>query len=303
MNQSLRFLFMTAVLTPLWAVNYNPYDFCSVIKHCLVLESRGCEDKHYKKNEDIDYDLEFCGEVNEAYKLLGTHLTTSSRKTLTLLGKQYRMVYNVKGELLVSENQMQYLLGNIPFAAHLINAYNESEYSAEYLTPSKKVFKGTNGRSLKGRFRWAHKRPKENLMMAYGDGYAKVLMWNLKGTAIVYINFTPLSPNKVEFTVKCIAFPSGAMLNGIMSMGMFKSMVQKKINQIIDDVVKAAQEYASGNTKPITKIKYLKTLEGERWLREWNQILQADKNPVNSTAPAKQEALGQSLDPPTALTE
>ena len=131
--------------------------------------------------------------------------------------------------------------------------------------------------------------------MAYGDGYAKVLMWNLKGTAIVYINFTPLSPNKVEFTVKCIAFPSGAMLNGIMSMGMFKSMVQKKINQIIDDVVKAAQEYASGNTKPITKIKYLKTLEGERWLREWNQILQSDKERPDNPSPARVGTSDQSL--------
>lgn len=273
----MKFLFLLAFISQAFAVSFDPQAYCSGIKHCLGKTNSICQEKHYQKNEDIDYNLEFCSEFEEAHNLLGEYTSSKAQKVYSLLGKEYRMIYPVEGELPVSENQMQYLLDNLPFAAHLINAYNDSEYKAEYLTRSKSIFKGTNGRSLRGRFRWAFKEPSNNNMMAYGDGYAKVLMWNLKGTAIVYIDFQPRGPSKVSYQVKCIAFPGGAMLNGIMSMGIFKSMVQKKINQIINDVVKAANEYAKGNTQPVQNIQALKTAQGQKWLKEWNAILQQDK--------------------------
>lgn len=275
----MKYLILCLLILPAWAVNFDPYAYCSAIKHCLGRTSGACEEKHYTKNEDIDYNAAFCSEVEEAFSLLGNTNTSSSQKVMSLLGKEYRMIYPVSGELPISENQMHYLLDNLPFSAHLINAYNESEYKAKYLTPSKKVFKGSNGRSLRGRFRWAHKKKSSNQMMAFGDGYAKVLMWNLKGTAIVYIDFQPLGPQKIAFQVKCIAFPGGAMLNGIMSMGIFQNMVKKKINKIIKDVVHAANEYGSGNTAPISKIKALKEPQGQKWLEEWNAIIEADLAP------------------------
>ncbi len=267
------YLFLIIFVVNSWAVSFEPHSYCSGIKHCLGLEATECKDFHYAKNEDIEYNVGFCSEFEKAKKVLPDHQSHKAMKVYSLLGREYRMVYPIKGHLPISSGMMEYLMNNIPFAAQLINAYHDESYSASYLTRNKSVFKGTNGRSLRGRFVWAFQSAKRTSNLAYGDGYAKVLMWNLKGEALIYIRYFPVGNNEIDFEVDCVAFPGGSMLNGIMSMGVFKNMVIKKINHILDDVKFAASEYANGNEAPVLKLKSLQNPTGKKRLKEWNQIL------------------------------
>ena len=193
------------------------------------------------------------------------------------LGRQYRAIYENEGTIPLEVNEITYLFDNMPFTADLVNAYLETEYTLQYTSRDRRYFSGGNGHGLSGDFYWALQdsagaKPALRNMF-FGYGYAQILKWSLKGTAIAYLDMDLVAPRTLKYKLKAIVFPANSVLNSIMQLRVFKSVVNSKIDGIVGDIKKASKMYFGGNKKPITKDKRLHTPENERHLAEFNSVV------------------------------
>lgn len=252
---------------------------CSGLKACLNVDYEGCLESDQKPLPKIKYDKEFC----EPYKEISKRGFKPSAKTemsveiFSRLGKQYRAIYVNKGTLPLNENVIGYLFDNMPFTATLINTYLETNYTLTYPSSNHRYFNGSNGRSLTGEFYWAlqdsagYKLGLRNLFFGYG--HAKILKWSLSGTAVAYLDMDPLPGNKLSYKLTAIVFPANTVLNSIMQMGVFKKVVNEKLDDIVSDVKKAAGMYFGGNLEPIKKSSVLKSKENVQYLQDFESVV------------------------------
>ena len=198
-------------------------------------------------------------------------------ETFARLGRQYRVIYENSGTLPLEVNEITFLFDNMVFTADLVNAYLESEYTLNYNSKDRRYFSGSNGSRLSGDFYWAlqdsagTKQALRN--MFFGYGYAKILRWSLKGTAVAYLDMDLVAPRKLKYKLTAYVFPSNSVLNSIMQMRVFKSVVNSKIDGIVTDIKKAANMYYGGNRRPIAYSKKLHTPENARHVAEFDNVV------------------------------
>ncbi len=258
------------------AAAFDTTAYCSVIKNCMGAgDPQVCTPELYKPNSDIKYTGDFCRAVHDIKARNILPGTIDGRAVYSLLGKQYRTTYLVEGELPVNMQMLDYLLDNLPFVAMLVNAYGGENYEAVYLRKDKNLFRGGNGRSLRGTFyRPFREVSRDSLRNFYwGYGYAQVLMWNLRGDGLLEMDFYDRGPRSVKYRLRAFAFPGSALLNSIMQMSFFHNMVIQKINVVIQDVENAARRFADGELEPIERSAPLKSKEGQRYLREFRELI------------------------------
>ena len=252
---------------------------CSGLKICLNVDFEGCFEEDKKPWSKVKYNDEFC----EPYKEIGRRGYPPEPKfpmvpeIYARLGRQYRVQYVYSGTLPLNENVISYLFDNMPFTAELINAYLEENYTLEYTHPSRRFFNGSNGRSLSGEFYWAlQDSAGKKLGMRntfFGYGHAQVLKWSLHGTAIAYLDMDPIPGNKIKYKLTAIVFPGNSVLNSIMQMNVFRSVVNSKIEHIVNDVKKAAKMYFDGNKEPMLKSASLKSTENVQYVLDFEEVV------------------------------
>ncbi len=271
----LAFALLAAAVPARAAIDTSAY--CSAIRICLKATDRFCTEENSKPNPDIRYDEEFCAPMRGFVGRGVRPGTTDGRAVFSQMGKRFRSVYEIEGELPVNMEILNYVLDNLPFVAMLINAYRGEEYEAAYLRSDKKIFTGTNGRSLSGTFvQPYHQVTRDSVRNFYwGYGRAKVLAWRLKGDGLMEMDFRNLGPRRVGYRVKAYAFPGNSFLNGVMKMGVFRSMVLKKIRAVIEDVEKAAGRFASGDLEPLKRYAPLQTPRGRAYMAEFQDLVHA----------------------------
>lgn len=252
---------------------------CSGVKVCLDIQYDFCTEEDLKPWPKTKYNEEFCAPYKEITK---RGFPADLRKPMAAeifarLGRQYRVIYENKGTLPLGANVISYLFDNMPFTAQLINAYLNSNYELEYTSRNRRFFSGSNGRSLSGEFYWAlqdsagQKLGLRNLFFGYG--HAKVLRWSLHGTAIAYLDMEEVSKNELKYKLTAIVFPANSVLNSIMQMNVFKSVVNDKINDIVDDVKKASKSYFSGNKEPMLRSASLKSQENIQYVLDFENVV------------------------------
>ncbi len=265
----LALLFFCIQLT--WA--FNAVEYCSGLVNCTGAQPDFCSDSLSQKNEDIEYDSTFCGLYSE---VASRGITASDPKNYELysnLGIEHRVEYVIKGDLPISKKMLDFLISDIPHTALLINAYQETEYEARYTTFNHKTFYGTNGGSLQGTVtELADEYAKRNLTY-FGFGVADVLFWSLKGTVLLFFEFESTGPKEITYSLTITVFNHSSIVNGIMDLSVFRSVVHSKIETIITHIQESAQEYADGNLEPITEYEKLNTELSKEFLRK---LLQAD---------------------------
>lgn len=238
---------------------------CSGMKICLDIDVPGCEVTEKAPSKKIKYDDEFCGVYKE---LKARGLSTDMKGTMVpdifaRLGRQYRAVYVNEGTLPLNEHVISYLFDNMPFTADLINAYLDSEYSLEYTSKDRRFFNGSNGKTLSGEFYWALQDSAGKKLglrdLFFGFGHAKILKWSLTGSAIAFLDMDPLPGNRLKYKLTAIVFPGNSVLNSIMQLKVFKKVVNEKLDDIVNDIKKAAGMYFSGNKGPMLKSASLKS--------------------------------------------
>lgn len=253
--------------------------FCSGMNKCLDIKYEACTGEELKLWPKVDYNEEFCAPYKEIVKRgFSTDFKAPMMVDVFLrLGRQYRAVYENEGTIPLEVNEITYLFDNMPFTADLVNAYLETDYTLQYTSRDRRYFSGGNGHGLSGDFYWALQdsagaKPALRNMF-FGYGYAQILKWSLKGTAIAYLDMDLVAPRTLKYKLKAIVFPSNSVLNSIMQLRVFKSVVNSKIDGIVGDIKKASNMYFGGNKKPITKDKRLHTPENERHLAEFNGVV------------------------------
>ncbi|MBR5412804.1 MAG: hypothetical protein IK114_07150 [Fibrobacter sp.] len=252
---------------------------CSGLKKCMDIDFPGCSVGDKKPWPKLKYDEEQC----KPYKELSNRGYKPDPKSPMVpeiyarLGRQYRVEYVYSGTLPLNENVIKFLFDNMPFTAQLINAYLDENYELEYTHPNRRFFNGSNGRSLSGEFYWAlQDSAGQKLGMRdvfFGYGHAKILRWSLHGTAIAYLDMDPTPDRRVKYKLTAIVFPGNSVLNNIMQMKVFRSVVNTKIEQIVNDIKKAAGSYFDGNKEPMLKSAQLKSAENVQYVLDFEEVV------------------------------
>jgi hypothetical protein len=210
--------------------------------------------------------LEYTPEVCSPFRELrgrGIDLNSAIAQTmLSSLGGEYRVLYEVSGTLPVNVQMMDYLMDHMPFTAELVNAYQETKYAIQYLDPNKKRFKGDNGRSLRGTFRWVLQdsagAKSGQRHVFWGLGSAKVLLWELHGLAVIFFDLDPVDQRHMKYRLRAIVFPGNGMLNGVMKMDVFRSVAMEKMQMIVGHIEASARRFGAGDRKPIQQSEVFK---------------------------------------------
>ena len=252
---------------------------CSGLKVCMNIDFEGCFEDDKKPWPKAKYNDAFC----EPFKELNRRGYKADPKTPMVpevyarLGRQYRVEYIYEGTLPLNESVISYLFDNMPFTAQLINAYLDENYSLEYAHANRRYFNGSNGRSLSGEFYWAlqdsagQKLGMRNVFFGYG--HAHVLRWQLHGTAIAYLDMDPIPGNQIKYKLTAIVFPANSVLNTIMQMKVFKSVVNAKIEHIVNDIKKASGMYFGGNKEPMLKSAALKSTDNVQYVLDFEEVV------------------------------
>ena len=234
--------------------------FCSGMHKCLDIKYDACTEADLKPWPKISYDEEFCGPYKEIVKR-GFPLDIKAPMMTDVflrLGRQYRAIYSSEGTLPLEVNEISYLFDNMPFTADLINAYLESEYTLEYNSLNRRYFSGSNGHGLSGDFYWALQDSAGTKTMLrnmfFGYGYAQILKWSLKGTAVAFLDMDLVAPRKLKYKLTAVVFPANSVLNSIMQMRVFKSVVGDKIDHIVKDIKTVYQDL---EVKAISRLESL----------------------------------------------
>jgi hypothetical protein len=250
---------------------------CSGVKQCLDHDFPQCSTADKKPNPNIKYNAEYCAPYIE---LKQRGLRTNDPRAYELfryMGRQYRVVYKLKGKLPVSKEMMMYLFDNMDFTAQLVNAYRKTKYTIKYDSKDRKNFSGDNGDNLFGSFVWllndsAGREPGMHNVF-FGRGKTKILAWKLHGTATAILDLKEISKDSVSYEFRSIVSPNGAVLNSIMNLGVFNKVVNGKIKEIVDNIEGAAKEFAKGNRKPISGYAEFKSGKWKNNLQDFDTVV------------------------------
>lgn len=252
---------------------------CSGLKKCLDVDFPGCSagDKHTWPH--LKYDEAYCSVYHEVVKrgFEPKPGVPMAEEVFARLGRRYRAIYENKGTLPLGENVISYLFDNMPFTADLINAYLGTNYQLEYTSPNRRYFSGSNGRSLSGEFYWAlqdsagQKLGMRNLFFGYG--HAKVLKWALHGTAIAFLDMDEMPNKQIKYKLTAVVFPGNSVLNSIMQMKVFKSVVNDKIDHIVNDIKKSSGRYFGGDKEPMLNSANLKSYDNVQYVIDFENVV------------------------------
>ncbi|MDR0517566.1 MAG: hypothetical protein LBH25_11035 [Fibromonadaceae bacterium] len=276
----MKIIFLFLLATFAFAADPSPghLAMCSGVKKCLNYDFPQCSEKEKTPNPDIKYNAEFCAPYLELQK---RGLKTSDSRAYDLyryMGRQYRVTYKLNGKLPVSKGTIVYLFNNMDFTAQLVNAYRKKKYTITYDSPDKKYFSGNNGDNLEGSFVWLLSDSagvnSEMQHVFFGRGRTKILAWKLHGTATAILDLRETnSADSISYEFRAIVSPSGPTLNAIMNLSLFNNVVKGKIQEIIDDIEKAAQEFSKGSRKPIEAYAPLKNAKWQKNLKEFEEVV------------------------------
>ena len=252
---------------------------CSGLKKCLDIDFRGCSagDKHPWPH--LKYNDEYCGVYHEVIKR-GFEPKPGNpmvEEIFARLGRRYRAIYENKGTLPLGKDVISYLFDNMPFTADLINAYLGTNYELKYTSRNRRYFSGSNGRSLSGEFYWALQDSAGQKLgmrdLFFGYGHAKVLKWSLHGTAIAFLDMDETPNKNINYKLTAIVFPGNSVLNSIMQMRVFKSVVNDKIDHIVNDIKKASGKYFGGDKEPMLRDANLKSFDNVQYVIDFENVV------------------------------
>lgn len=253
---SLAFAFLVSIQSPVLAAPdadqpSRQRAYCNLVKTCQVADRTGaCTEQLSAPVAGVELDQAYCGWVRsfDRKEILPT-LHSDATEMWQYMGTKYHVMYVVADTVPMNPEALDLMMRNIPVAAKLVNAYRGTEYSAEFpIAEDSAFFRGSNGKSLRGRARQLWERPDHRERVYYGQGRVQILTWKLVGNLVIEFRSWPLAgkAGKTCYSARFTMFPSNSLINSVMNMGMFRSVAVGKIQEVLDDVMKASQEYSSG---------------------------------------------------------
>lgn len=217
--------------------------YCGLMKGCGLAAPDGwCPPEHSKGVAGVKYDGERCAEAREltAYGVRNDDL--AGYRLFAFLGHRYRVLYAVEGEVPLSAARLGYLMSDLPLAARLLTRFQSTPYTAEYVDPQHRRFRGSKGSKLSGEADLIAGGPDARTSWYFGEGTSKVGPWRLRGRSLMRFEFAPAGGDgrRVAYRIRIVSTPTNAMLNAIMNLGLFKSIVNGEIREMVEDVTLAS---------------------------------------------------------------
>ena len=217
--------------------------YCGLLSRCGLAAPDGwCPPGQSKGVDGVKYDDERCTEAREltAYGVRNDDL--AGFRLFAFLGHRYRVLYVVEGEVPLSAARLGYLMSDLPLAARLLTRFQSTPYTAEYVDPQHRRFRGSKGAKLSGEAALIAGGPDARTSWYFGEGTSKVGPWRLRGRSLMRFEFAPAGEGgrSVRYRVRIVSTPTNAALNLIMNLGLFKSIVNGEIREMVEDVTQAS---------------------------------------------------------------
>jgi hypothetical protein len=217
--------------------------YCGLMEGCGLKAPDGwCSPEQSRGVDGVKYDEARCTEAREltAYGVRNDDL--AGYRLFAFLGHRYRVLYAVEGEVPLSAARLGYLMSDLPLAARLLTRFQSTTYSAEYVDPLRRRFRGSKGSKLTGEADLIAGGPDARTSWYFGEGASKVGPWRLRGRSLMRFEFAPAGEGgrRVSYRVRIVSTPTNAALNLIMNLGLFKSIVNGEIREMVEDVTQAS---------------------------------------------------------------
>jgi hypothetical protein len=217
--------------------------YCGLMRGCGLAAPQGwCTPELSGGVDGVKYDEARCAEARELTARGVRNDDLEGYRLFAFLGHRYRVLYAVEGEVPVSAARLTYLMNDLPLAARLLTRFQSTAYAAEYVDPQRRRFRGSKGSKLTGEADLIAGSPDVRTLWYFGEGTSKVGPWRLRGRSLMRFEFFAAGSDgkRVGYRVRIVSTPTNAMLNAIMNLGLFKSIVNGEIREMVEDVTQAS---------------------------------------------------------------
>ena len=171
------------------------------------------------------------------------------------------------------EKVITYLMNNLPFAAHLVNAYQDTNFEAVYLDKNKKCFCGS-GEQLSGIFTTVLQNENQTNSLYHGSGTADVMAWNLRGSALFLFDFEQTGMQEITYNARCFVSPRSAFIRSILNFILFRRSIISELERTFGYIEDSAMTFHRGDRAPIENYPAFSTPEGRQQIMEFQLLLQ-----------------------------
>ena len=217
--------------------------YCGLLRGCALAAPEGwCPAELSGGVAGVRYDDRRCAEARELSARGVRNDDPVGYRLYAFLGHRYRVEYAIDGEVPLSAARLTYLMNDLPLAARLLTRYQSTKYAAEYLDPERRRFRGRKGGKLTGQAELIAGGPDERTSWYFGEGTSRIGPWRLRGRSLMRFEFAPVGtdPRRVSYRIRIVSTPTNAILNAIMNLGLFKSIVTGEVREMVEDVTKAS---------------------------------------------------------------
>ncbi len=221
-------------------------EYCSLLVRCGLPQPPGaCPGDTGAGVPGVAYDEDRCREPRELAALGLATDDPASFAAYRFLGKRYRVTYAVQGELPMTPARLGFLIGDLPLAAKLLTAFRKKKYVAEYLDDERRRFRGSREGTLSGEATRIAGGTASGRLAYFGYGRSQIGPWRLGGQSLARFDFST-SPRGLTYSFKVVVTPDGALVNRIMSLGLFRGLVNRRIREVVQDINAATNELGRG---------------------------------------------------------
>jgi hypothetical protein len=220
------------------------YEFCGVVARCGLPASPGlCPEPFSRGVSGVSYDEARCREPLWLGKRGFPSDALSSYRVYRFLGRRYRVLYTISGELPISVDRLGLLIDDLPLAARLLTRFQKTPYAAEYLDPEHRRFRANRGTALRGEAERISGSTGERTIVYFGDGTSELGPWKLRGQGLVVAEYRPSGNGKgLSYRLQVVATPVNGVINVLMNTGIFRSVLNRRVREILTDVAEASRK-------------------------------------------------------------
>jgi len=217
-------------------------EYCSLVRACALPGGAiSCPAEVSGGVAGVTYDEERC---RPARALVARGVGPEAPRHYSLfrfLGRRYQVVYEVTGELAIGANRLSYLVDDLPLAARLLTHFQGVTYTAEYLDADKSRLKASREGTMAAEAERISGSTGEGLLYYFGSGTSKLGPWKLRGQALVEVGYKPAPSGRgLAYRIRILATPANAVVNAFMGMGLFKSVLRGKVEEVLKDIAQAS---------------------------------------------------------------
>ncbi len=199
----------------------------------------------YRKSDEGGYRCDLAEKLHDR----GVDPSSETGKViLDAFTRPYATVLEISDTVELTRSNLDYLLGELPDTARLINFYEGTRYEINYLDEDRSRFFATNKRNMSATFERFETRvlADTSSYMMFESGMAKFLFWHFKGNAIIDFDLMDLNED-TGYVLKLHLFTDSRGYHAIFNSKLFGYLMISIVRRIVGDAVSAANKLANSD--------------------------------------------------------